>query len=370
MDHQTPIPRILVFPLPIQGNLNCMLKLAELLCLSNLHVTFLNSHHNHARLLRYTNIQTRLSRYPGFRFETIADGLPNDHPRSGTRIMELVDAMRTVTKPLFEELLTRLVVEEGESPVTCLIVDGAIGFALDAAEKVGIKVIFARPISPCYLWTLHCLPQLIEAGELPLQGNGDMDRKITQVPSMETFLRARDLPSFFRESEPSDPLVAHMISETKQARRAYGFILNTFEDLEAPHFSLFRSHCPNIYTLGPIHALLESKLPRDTTSFGDCSSLWQENKICLSWLDTMPVKSVLYVSFGSLAMFTPEQILEIWHGLVNSEKALLSMLAATHHPNLPCRYSLATRNCFLSLATDRHRFFITLWLPTLLQSLE
>ncbi|KAK6929425.1 hypothetical protein RJ641_005630 [Dillenia turbinata] len=169
MDQQAPTPRILVFPFPIQGNLNCMLKLAELLCLSNLHVTFLNSHHNHARLLRFTDIQNRFRRYPGFRFETITDGLPDDHPRSGSRFMELFDAMSTVTKPAFEESLTRLVVEERESPVTSLIVDGVIDFALDAAVKVGIKVIFARPISPCYLWTLHCLPQLVEAGELPLQ---------------------------------------------------------------------------------------------------------------------------------------------------------------------------------------------------------
>ncbi|KAK6929424.1 hypothetical protein RJ641_005629 [Dillenia turbinata] len=153
--------------------------------------------------------------------------------------------------------------------------------------------------------------------------NGAMDRKITQVPSMETFLRARDLPSFLRESEPSDPFVARMISETKQAPRAYGFILNTFEDLEAPLLSHFRSHCPNIYTLGPIHALLESKLPRDRTSFTDSNSLWQEDKSCMSWLDMMPVKSVLYVSFGSIATFTRDQILEIWHGLVNSKKSFL-----------------------------------------------
>ncbi|KAK6929426.1 hypothetical protein RJ641_005631, partial [Dillenia turbinata] len=265
MDQQAPTPRILVFPLPIQGNLNCMLKLAELLCLSNLHVTFLVSPHSYARLLRFTDIQNRFRRYPGFRFETITDGLPDDHPRSGPRFMELFDAMSKVTKPVFEELLTRLVVEERESPVACLIADGDIGFALDAAEKVGIKVIFARAISPCYVWSLHCLPQLVKAGELPLQGNGDMDRKIEEVPSMETFLRARDLPSYFRESGPSDPFVARMISEIKQAPRAHGLILNTFEDLEAPLLSHFRSQCPNIYTLGPIHALLESKLPLNTT---------------------------------------------------------------------------------------------------------
>ncbi|KAK6933082.1 hypothetical protein RJ641_035976 [Dillenia turbinata] len=188
MDEQPPIiPRVLIFPIPIQGDLNFMLKLAELLCLSNLHVTFLNSHHAHTRLLRFTNIQTRFNRYPGFRFETISDGLAEDHPRTGDRFPELLDAMNRVTKPLFEELLTRLVVDERESPVSCVIADGVFVFALDVAERLGIKLIFARPISPYCLWTLHRIPQLIGAGEIPL-GSIEARRK-----TRERVLRAERL---------------------------------------------------------------------------------------------------------------------------------------------------------------------------------
>ncbi|KAK6933073.1 hypothetical protein RJ641_035967 [Dillenia turbinata] len=88
---------------------------------------------------------------------------PLTTPRSGSLIMELLDAI------LLEELLTRVVVEERESPVTCLIVEGVIGFALDTAEKAGFKVVFARAVSPCYLCTLHCLPHLVDTGEVPLR---------------------------------------------------------------------------------------------------------------------------------------------------------------------------------------------------------
>nr|GEU83549.1 7-deoxyloganetic acid glucosyltransferase [Tanacetum cinerariifolium] len=75
-------PHVLIFPFPVQGHVSCMLKLAELLCLSGVDVTFLNSDIIHRRLLRYTDVVSRFSCYPGFRFETISDGLPTDHPRS------------------------------------------------------------------------------------------------------------------------------------------------------------------------------------------------------------------------------------------------------------------------------------------------
>ncbi|XP_063936788.1 7-deoxyloganetic acid glucosyltransferase [Daucus carota subsp. sativus] len=39
---------------------------------------------------------------------------------------------------------------------------------------------------------------------------------------------------------------------------------------------------------------------------------------CIKWLDEQPLKSVIYVSFGSLATVTTEQLMEFWFGLVNS----------------------------------------------------
>lgn len=39
---------------------------------------------------------------------------------------------------------------------------------------------------------------------------------------------------------------------------------------------------------------------------------------CISWLDQKPNKSVVYVSFGSIATLTNDQLLEIWAGLVES----------------------------------------------------
>ncbi|KAB1200272.1 UDP-glycosyltransferase 76F1 [Morella rubra] len=46
----------------------------------------------------------------------------------------------------------------------------------------------------------------------------------------------------------------------------------------------------------------------------------------MTWLDSQPSKSVVYVSFGSLAMRTCDQLKELWHGLVNSGKPFLLVI--------------------------------------------
>nr|DAD28360.1 TPA_asm: hypothetical protein HUJ06_029828 [Nelumbo nucifera] len=76
-------PHVLVFPIPVQGHVNSMLKLSELLSITGFHVTFLTFEHIHRRLLRFTNVTSRFARWPGFHFATIPNDLPFDHPNSG-----------------------------------------------------------------------------------------------------------------------------------------------------------------------------------------------------------------------------------------------------------------------------------------------
>ncbi|KAK3001910.1 hypothetical protein RJ639_020736 [Escallonia herrerae] len=311
MDQASLPPHVLIFPLPLQGPVNSMFKLAELLCLSGLHVTFLLTKHTHGRLFRDTTTACHLDRYPGFRLETIPDGLPADHPRSGDQVMEILDSLKSTSKPLFKDVLIT------GRPVTCVIADGFLGFTLDVAKEMGIPVIYSRTLSACCLWIFYCLPKLIEAGEVPFQ--------VRSVPGMEPFLRRRDLPSFCRSGNLSNPFIQLCMMESEETPRAYGLIINTFEELEGSVLSNIRTLCPNLYTIGPLHAHLKTKLrtgpkaPSSTPS----NSLWQEDRSCMAWLDAQVSKSVIYVSFGSLTVLSSEQLMEIWNGLVNSETRFL-----------------------------------------------
>lgn len=165
---------ILMFPLPIQGAVNSMLKLAELILLSSngqISITFLTSEHVHNRLLHHTNVATRFNTYPGFTILTFRDGLPENHPRGSDKFMEMLEAVEAESRPLLRQMLVNNDSTTGEKPITCMIPDGSYNFALDVGKDARIPVIYFDTIGPSCLWVYLCLPILIQAGEIPFQGN-------------------------------------------------------------------------------------------------------------------------------------------------------------------------------------------------------
>nr|BAK55740.1 UDP-glucose glucosyltransferase [Gardenia jasminoides] len=332
-NHQKPssTPHVLLFPLPLQGPVNCMLKLAELLCFNHLQVTFLNTDHVQRRLLSCTDVSSRFKRYAGhFRFETVPDGLPAGKTMTGEQIGELLDSMEAVSLPLFREIVRSSVhVSDGaQNPLTCIIADGAFGFAVDIAAEFGVALMYFDTISPCGLWSILSANRLIQAGDFPFKvyTDDDLDAPVTSVPGMEGFLRRRDLPSFFRIPDQNDPIIQRVLREEQQMKKCHGLIFNSFEDLEGPILSQLKTLVPRVYTIGPLHTHKKNRLVSEKGSKNDrnsTNSLWTENKSCISWLDNQPAKSVIYVSIGSLALMGKEQLLEIWHGLANSEVRFL-----------------------------------------------
>ncbi|XP_059298435.1 7-deoxyloganetic acid glucosyltransferase-like [Lycium ferocissimum] len=314
------IAHVVIFPLPIQGPINSMLQLAELFCLEDLKVTFLNTIHNQERLLRCSNVQSRFEQYDGlFRFVTIPDGLPEEHPRSVEQFGDIISSVQTVAEPFLRDLLVK-------ERVTCVIPDALSYYAVDIGNEMGVPVIPFDTISPSCLWVYLCLPKLIQAQQLPFKGD-DLDALVTHIPPMEGLLRRRDLPHFCLTDYKTDPEFLVVLKEIERIPQAYGLILNTFEDLDGPFLSCIRSHSAKTYAIGPVHLHLKTKLAaKQTPSLLSSNSLWEEDQSSIKWLDAQPVGSVIYVSFGSLIVASKEEILEFWHGLLNSKVRFLWVL--------------------------------------------
>lgn len=127
-----------------------------------------------------------------------------------------------------------------------------------------------------------------------------------------------------------DRAFEYVTTVTANTIRARALILNTFESLEATALSHVRSHFPVTYAVGPLPALLRSYgscFPGNPavspTSSMPSASLWEEDRTCMTWLDSQPHKSVVYVSFGSLTVVSREVFVEFWVGLVNSGQRFL-----------------------------------------------
>ncbi|KAK4403329.1 7-deoxyloganetic acid glucosyl transferase [Sesamum angolense] len=199
--------------------------------------------------------------------------------------------------------------------VSCLIMDGVFSFAIPVLEEMGIPYIYFRTISACSFWPYFCLQEIIDAGEVPLIGKDEdkltcwnkkeMDMMVTSVPGMERILRLRDIPRFCRVEDVNHPGLQTMKIETRRTADASGLILNTFEDLEGPILDEIRKHIPNLYSVGPLHALLKARLESEgmESLHNRSSSFWEEDQNCIAWLDTQPASSVIYILVGNKARF-------------------------------------------------------------------
>ncbi|KAL0915161.1 hypothetical protein M5K25_015560 [Dendrobium thyrsiflorum] len=306
-----------IFTFPAQGNASPMLKLAELLSLANIHITFLNTESIHHRFLRHSPDLDRLARLPCFRFRTIPDGLPEDHPRPILDFLNLLRSLNFSSREPYKEILAPAsgIDPDGWPQVTCVIADGTLSLAYEVPAELGLPVIFFRTSSACSFWAYHCVPLLLRSGELPFPEGADMDQLVQNVPGMETILRRRDLPGFcVRARTADDPALQFVARSTADVAQAQALLFNTMESLEGPTLSLItRSVHKNTYAVGPLHALL--------TFFSNeknSANLWEQDHASIAWLDAQPRRSVVYVSFGSVAVVSKEQLVEFWNGLVNS----------------------------------------------------
>ncbi|KAF6161078.1 hypothetical protein GIB67_007719, partial [Kingdonia uniflora] len=146
-----------------------MLKLAELLCLAGLHVTFLNTEENHQRLVKFTNTTSRFSQFPAFRFATLPD-IPSDTQNPENFVKEMFEGIDRVIKPAFREVLVSSRVKAKEwPPVTCIIADGVMSFTIHVAKELGIPNVAFRTISAACFWAYLCIPKLIQEDELPFK---------------------------------------------------------------------------------------------------------------------------------------------------------------------------------------------------------
>ncbi|KAG5533465.1 hypothetical protein RHGRI_027591 [Rhododendron griersonianum] len=295
-------PHVLLFPFPAHSHIHFLLNLAELLCHGGLHVTFLVADQAHRLLLNDAAVQSRFDQYPGFQFQNLRDGLLPVLDSQRPTLDETTEfgfSFLEVAKPRFKDVLTSSSsdwqkAEDSDhvarkSSIACIIADSMMAsFAVDVAGEAGIPIMCYHNACPSDFWAVLCVPKLIEAGEIPFQGD-DLDVPIANVPGLEGLLRRRDLSSFLRVGDLSDKNTQFIINGASQTHRAC-MILNTFEELEGPALAQIRSQGTNIYTVGPLHEHLKTRL----TSMIPPNNLKKEDTGCITWLDAQPLRSVIY----------------------------------------------------------------------------
>nr|KYP69678.1 Anthocyanidin 5,3-O-glucosyltransferase [Cajanus cajan] len=135
---------------------------------------------------------------------------------------------------------------------------------------------------------------------------------IPGVPPMPTC----DMPKPMLER--NDESYKSLLNCSLAAPKAAGYIVNTFEAFEASSIkaisnglALPNSFTPPLYCVGPIVSTTTNQYQNTC------------DHECLRWMDSQPSKSVVFLCFGSLGVFSREQLREIALGLEKSGQRFL-----------------------------------------------
>ncbi|KAL1225797.1 UDP-glycosyltransferase 85A7 [Cardamine amara subsp. amara] len=356
----TQKPHVVCVPHPAQGHINPMLKVAKLLHARGFHVTFVNTVYNHNRLLRSRG-PNALDGLPSFRFESIPDGLPETDGDKTQYIPDLCVSTMTNCLTPFKELLRRINTGSDVPPVSCIVSDGVMSFTLDAAEDLGVPAVIFWTLSACGFLTFLHFDLFIEKGLSPFKDESyiskvHLDTIIDWIPSMKN-LRLKDIPSFIRTTDPDDIMLNFVIREVELSKRATAIILNTFDDLEHDVIHSMHSMLPPVYSIGPLHLLVNQEIDEDSEIGRIGLNLWREETECLDWLDTKPQNSVVFVNFGCITVMSAKQLVEFAWGLAASGKEFLWVI----RPDLVAGETAAVPQEFLTETVDRG--MLASWCP-------
>ncbi|CAF1696461.1 UDP-glycosyltransferase 76C4 [Brassica napus] len=296
--------RVILFPLPLQGCINPMLQLAMIL---------------HSRGFSITVIHTRFnppkpSSHPLFTFLQIPDGLSEAETRTHDVTLLLTRLNRSCKSP-FRDCLTKLLqseTAEGKQRISCLIHDAQWIFTQSLAHSLNLPRLVLNTYKVSFFHGHFVLPHLRRQRLPPLQGpitNSEQDDPVEEFPP----LRKKDLSQILDEETELLDSYSDKILETTKTSSGLIFV-SSCEELDQDSLSQARQDFKvPIYAIGPSHNYFP----------GSSSSLFTPDSTCIQWLDKQEDRSVIYVSFGSLANMSRSELIEIAWGLSNSDQPFL-----------------------------------------------
>lgn len=285
---------MLLFPFPTQGHLTPVVSLATQLAEAGILVTLIHTPSNFA-LLRHVP-------HPRMRLEVIP--IHHHDPNPFAIFERNVDASSSALHSLIISI---------NPHVSCLISDSFMPWTLDVAHKLGIpRIEFWTSSVSGYCLGYH-LPQIVAKGYLPFKP-GTEDAIIDFVPGVAP-LRVADLARDMLVHDESHLVFQFLCRAFSRGKEAAKVFVNSFYDLEASAVEALKAKNVCIVPIGPL-------LPTTATP-SDKTSLLPQDEACLNWLDTRADVSVVYVSFGSVSVFSREEIQELALGLEDSEQPFL-----------------------------------------------
>ncbi|XP_022857144.1 UDP-glycosyltransferase 74F2-like [Olea europaea var. sylvestris] len=314
------IAHCLILPYPSQGHINPMLQFAKRLRHKQVKITLVVT-----KFLRKT-----VQEFPGssdISLETISDGFDE----GGRAKVESSEAYLTRFRLVGTETLSELVEKhKTDCAVDCIIYDPFLSWGLDVAKKFGLvsAAFFTQSCAVDNIYYHVCKKEL----KLPLSET----EKIV-IPGLPV-LEPSDLPSFVYVHGSYPAAFEMILNQFQNLEKADWILVNTFHKLEEEVINWMAKFLP-VKAIGPtVPSMYLDKRLQDDKEYG-LSIFKPITDVCMKWLNERASRSVVYVSFGSLAELGAEQMEELAQGLKLSNEYFLWVVRSSEEAKLPNKFS-------------------------------
>ncbi|PIA57607.1 hypothetical protein AQUCO_00600376v1 [Aquilegia coerulea] len=297
---------ILVFPYPAQGHMIPLLDLTHQLALRGLTITILITPKNLPILTPLlsthpNSITTLVLPFPSH--PSIPTGVENTKDLPNGSFNAMMHAMSEFSNPIIHWF------QSHSSPPIVILSDTFLGFTNQLASQLGIKHLVFSPSGTLNFSIYNSL-----WSDFPKYPNDTSTLiEFPNVPNSPKFPWFQLGPVYRKYMEEEGPNSEFIKNSMRGNLSSWGIVINTFTELE----SLYLNHLKKEFGHERVFAVGPLLPPNDGTKERGGSSSIVVNDL-LSWLDTCPDKSVVYVCFGSQVVLRNQQMEELARGLEKS----------------------------------------------------
>ncbi|GMJ08524.1 Uridine diphosphate glycosyltransferase 74E2 [Hibiscus trionum] len=309
---------VLVLPFPIQGHINPMLQFSKRLASKGLKVTF---------------ITTSKSMQPSATASSIHfHSIPFQEGEATTDIDEHIRLYESLIPTRLAQFIDKYQICS-QHRAKVLVYDSGMPWALDVAKRFGLQG--ASFFTQC--WAVNAVFYHLKLGTLRVPLEEEIrTNAVVSLPSMPE-LEISDLPSFVCDNSGSYPCLWNLIQSQFSNFQEADWACNTYDKLEHEIIKWMASRWP-IKTIGPtIPSMYLDKRLKDDNDYG-LHLFKPDTDLCIKWLNSKETSSVIYVSFGSIAGLTEEQMVELGMGLKSTNRNFLWVVRETEQKKLPSSF--------------------------------
>uniref|UniRef100_A0A1D1ZEZ7 Glycosyltransferase n=1 Tax=Anthurium amnicola TaxID=1678845 RepID=A0A1D1ZEZ7_9ARAE len=317
-------PHFVLIPLMAQGHMIPMVDMATLFASRGVLTSVITTPANASRFRAAVDhasdagLPIRLVELPfPCREAGLPDGCENLDTLASKELIPNFFNATAMLRPAVDQYLSTL-----QPPASCIVSDMGLPWTSKTAGQLGIPRLLFHGTC-CF--TLLCMLKLRQSGVISDAVSDHEPFTVPGVPHRIEVTKAQ-LPSNFSMKSSMQGLRDEILESEASA---FGVVVNSFQDLEHGYDEMYQEALgKKAWTVGPMFLINRAESGKVERGNKALISAIDENVRCLGWLEEMMPRSVLYVSFGSLARFSTQQLVEIGLGLEASNHPFIWVIRA------------------------------------------